>query len=155
MRKRINPNRVKIHRSYTVEEIADLLSVHKKTVRNWTRLGLPVFDEVRPLLILGTDLRLFLQQRRNGKKNQCKEGEVYCLKCRAPRKPTPESAKFIQLGNGIGRMFARCEKCDSKINRFFSLRQIEVIKKEFMVEIAVGTKTHNCEELSSPELSLT
>ncbi|WP_338155945.1 helix-turn-helix domain-containing protein [Vibrio harveyi] len=114
--KRFNPKLAKIHRSYTAEEVAKLYGVHKKTVRNWIRNGLPVFDEVRPLLILGTDLRIFLQQQRDRKRSQCKEGEMYCLKCRAPRKPNTETAKFIQSENGVGRMFARCNECDSKVN---------------------------------------
>lgn len=154
--KRLNPKLTKIHRSYTVEEVAKLYSVHKKTVRNWIRHdGLPVFDEARPLLILGTDLRLFLKQRRDGKKHRCREGEMYCLKCRVPRKPNPETARFIQTENSIGRMFARCNKCDSKVNRFFSWRQLEAIRREFNIENAVSTKTHNCEGVSSPKLSLT
>lgn len=154
MAKRFNPKLAKIHRSYTVEEAAEAQKVHKKTVRNWIRNGLPVYDEKRPLLILGTDLRLFLQQQKNGKKRQCKEGEVYCLKCRAPRKTKPETAKFIQPENGTGRMFARCRECDSKVNRFFSWRQLEEIQKEFEVESAESTKTHICEGLSSPKLPL-
>ncbi|EKO3415607.1 helix-turn-helix domain-containing protein [Vibrio fluvialis] len=154
MSKRLNPNIAKIHRSYTVGEAAEAYKVHKKTVRNWIRNGLPVIDEMRPLLILGTDLRWFLQQQRDGKKHQCKEGEVYCLKCRAPRKPKPETAKFVQPENGTGRMFARCSECDSKVNRFFSWRQLEAIQQEFKVERAESTKTHNCEGLPSPKLSL-
>ena len=41
---------VKIHRNYTVEEIACLLSVHKNTVRNWFKTGLP------PLIVRGRPL---------------------------------------------------------------------------------------------------
>ena len=38
--RRANPNTVKLHYSYSVGELAVLLSVHKNTVRNWQRDGL-------------------------------------------------------------------------------------------------------------------
>jgi len=37
MAKRLNPNLAKIHRNYTVEEVALLFSVHKNTVRSWVK----------------------------------------------------------------------------------------------------------------------
>ena len=41
MRKRHpNPRLVKIHRNYTVEEIATLFGIHKNTVRDWVKAGL-------------------------------------------------------------------------------------------------------------------
>ena len=46
MRKRHpNPRLAKIHRNYTVEEIANLFGVHKNSVRNWVKGGLPISDE--------------------------------------------------------------------------------------------------------------
>ena len=33
-----NPRLIKIHRSYTVEEIAAVLGVHRNTVRQWIRV---------------------------------------------------------------------------------------------------------------------
>ena len=44
MSKRPNPNLAKIHRNYTVEEVADLFSVHKNTVRLWVKNGLATND---------------------------------------------------------------------------------------------------------------
>jgi transposase len=55
---------VKIHRSYTVEEVARLFSKHKNTVRAWVEAGLPTCDRKRPTLILGHDLAVFLSRLR-------------------------------------------------------------------------------------------
>ena len=51
----------KIHRNYTVEEVARLFGVHRNTVREWIKRGLPTSDDKRPKLILGRDLIAFLQ----------------------------------------------------------------------------------------------
>ena len=64
MAKRLNPNLVKIHRNYTVEEVANLFSVHKNTVRLWVKDGLATNDDKRPMLILGSDLKSYLQAKR-------------------------------------------------------------------------------------------
>ncbi|MEO7863683.1 MAG: helix-turn-helix domain-containing protein, partial [Nitrospirales bacterium] len=36
-----NPRLVKIHRNYTVEEIANLFGIRRNTVREWVKRGLP------------------------------------------------------------------------------------------------------------------
>ena len=53
-----NPRLAKIHRNYTVEEVAGLYGVHRNTVREWVRRGLPTIDDRRPMLIVGTDNNL-------------------------------------------------------------------------------------------------
>ena len=59
-----NPRLVKIHRSYTVEEVARILGKHKNTVRAWIKQGLRPIDGRRPMLIHGLELVSFLQNRR-------------------------------------------------------------------------------------------
>ena len=85
--KRRHPNYrlVKIHRNYTVEEIAKLFDIHKNTVRQWIKEGLETINDKRPMLILGPVLMAFLQARRLKNKQTCKPGELYCVRCRAPR----------------------------------------------------------------------
>ena len=77
MRKR-HPNTrlVKIHRSYTVEEVAYLFGTHKNTVREWVKAGLPTCDRKRPMLVLGRELVAFLQTRRTKNKRPCQSGEI-------------------------------------------------------------------------------
>ena len=48
-----NPRLAKIHRSYSVEEIARLFNVHKNTVRNWLKQGLETIDGQRPTVVRG------------------------------------------------------------------------------------------------------
>ena len=95
MRRR-HPNHrlVKIHRSYTVDEVAALLSIHKHTVREWIKGGLPTCDDRRPTLILGPDLIAFVQARRVKNKRKCSPGQLYCFKCRAPRNPAGMFAEY-------------------------------------------------------------
>jgi hypothetical protein len=78
-----NPRLAKIHRNYTVDEIANLFGVHKNSVRNWVKGGLPTSDDRRPMLILGRDLVAFLHARRVKNKRPCQPGEIYCMRCRA------------------------------------------------------------------------
>ena len=63
MAKRLNPNLAKIHRNYSIEEVASLFSVHKNTVRGWIKSGLSVCDDQKPMLILGVVLRDFLKMK--------------------------------------------------------------------------------------------
>ena len=57
MAKRPNPNLAKIHRCYTVEEVATLFGIHKNTVRKCVKDGLATNDDKRPMLIRGSDLK--------------------------------------------------------------------------------------------------
>lgn len=56
-----NHRLAKLHRNYSVEEVAKLYGVHRNTVREWIKRGLPTNDGKRPTLILGRDLAAFLQ----------------------------------------------------------------------------------------------
>jgi hypothetical protein len=85
--RRPNYRLVKIHRTYSVEEAATVLSVHKNTVREWIKQGLQTCDVKRPTLILGQHLVEFLRQRRERNRRPCQPGQMYCVRCRAPKSP--------------------------------------------------------------------
>jgi hypothetical protein len=93
MRKRANHRLVKIHRSYTVEEVARLLGTHKNTVRTWVKVGLRTCDSIRPTLILGRHLAEFLQVRR---RNNLSEKDMRIAMAQRVRKaPTLEQMKHV------------------------------------------------------------
>jgi hypothetical protein len=82
-----NPRLVKIHRNYSVEDIARLFGVHKNTVRSWLKQGLAAIDDRRPTLILGRELMRFLQERRQGAGNPA--GRVGFIASPAVRRRSP------------------------------------------------------------------
>jgi hypothetical protein len=125
MRKR-RPNHrlVKTHRNYRVEEIADLFGIHKHTVRAWVKDGLPTCDDKRPILILGHVLAAFLQARRARNKKTCRPGEIYCVRCRAPKFPAGDMVEYQPVTAKLGNLIAICPDCDSIMNRRVSMAKL-------------------------------
>jgi len=116
-KRRPNYRLVKIHRSYTVEEIARLFGTHKNTVRAWVKAGLPTCDGKRPTLILGRELSAFLQARRAKNKQPCQPGEIYCVRCRAPKKPAGDMADYEPVTEKFGNLKSICPDCEGLIFR--------------------------------------
>jgi hypothetical protein len=111
-----------------VEEIADLLGIHKNTVRNWVKNGLAINDDKRPMLILGHALVAFLQARRVKNKQTCKPGEIYCVRCRAPKFPAADMAEYVPVTDNFGNLIAICPDCNSIMNRRISLAKIGQVR---------------------------
>lgn len=123
-----NHRLVKIHRSYTAEEIANLFGIHKNTVRGWAKAGLPTSDDRRPMLILGHDLAPFLQARRVKNKQTCQPGEIYCVRCRAPKSPALDMADYKPVTETIGNLVAICPDCNSIMNRRVSMAKLGQVR---------------------------
>ena len=123
-----NHRLVKIHRNYTVEEIAELFGIHKNTVRRWVKEGLATIDSRRPMLILGRDLVAFLQVRRAKNKQTCKPGELYCVRCRVPKFPAEGMAEYAPVTEKIGNLMGICPDCYAIMNRRVSLVKIGQVR---------------------------
>jgi hypothetical protein len=134
MRKR-HPNhcRVKIHRNYSIEEVAGLFGTHKNTVRRWVKGGLPICDGRRPTLILGRDLAAFLQARRASKKQPCRPGELYCVRCRAPKAPAGDMAEYLPVTEKLGNLTAICPDCECMMNRRVSMAKLGVVQGKMSI----------------------
>jgi hypothetical protein len=120
-----NGRLAKIHRNYTVPELAKLLGVHRNTVREWVKRGLSKSDNKRPMLILGRDVVQFLHDRRLGNKRACQPGEIYCVRCRAPREPAGGMAEYQPSNPTLGSLVGICPTCDSMMYRRVSAAKIE------------------------------
>ncbi len=116
-----NPRLAKIHRSYTIEETANLFGVHKNTVGSWIKQGLAICGKKRPILITGRELRVFLEAKKVKNKRPCKPDEIYCMRCRAPKKPAADLVEYEATTATLGNIVAICPDCESIMNRRVSL----------------------------------
>jgi len=135
MPKCFNPNLAKIHRNYTVEEVALLFGIHKNTVREWIKSGLPACSEQRPALILGYQLREFLQGKRQGRKRKCRLFEIYCLRCREPKRPAGNMVDYEPMKPDSGRLIGLCPDCEGLINRYTSTARLGPIREHLEVRV--------------------
>ncbi len=141
MPKRLNPNLAKIHRNYLVVEVSNLFGVHKNTVRAWIKDGLPICDDNHPMIILGSELRAYLQDKNASAKRPCKEDEIFCMKCRWPKKPAGGMVEYKPLNNMKGCLSAICPTCDSLMNRFSNVSKLEQMKQFWDVSVGGSKNT--------------
>jgi Helix-turn-helix domain len=114
--KRINPNLVKAHYSYTASELAKRLGIHKNTVRNWTRANLPALPG-RRLLYHSATVRTFLATNNANRRRPCPPGMFYCFRCRERRKPALGLVDYADRPAGAGNLTAIYESCGTIMNR--------------------------------------
>lgn len=114
--KRPSGRRIKSHRSYDVAEAARALGVAKGTVRRWLKDGLPCLRDQRPVLILGHDLKAFLDSRRKSKQT-CRIDECLCMSCKVPRRPAFGEVEFYPLTATGGNLRALCEQCATVMHK--------------------------------------
>ena len=114
--RRVDARRVKIHRSYTIEEVARCLGVHKNTVSRWLKSGLPAIDARRPTLIHGAALRNYLEDLRRARRQPCRQGELFCLRCRRPQAPAAGMLDYLPISATSGNLRGICGACGSLIH---------------------------------------
>lgn len=146
-----NPNRVKVNRSYTYEEMAAVHGVHKNTVAAWVKDGLPSLRDRRPYLILGAEARKYLKTRRESNKRKCKENEFYCLSCRVPVKPAENFVEYVCTTPTKGRLTGMCEYCGCIINKYAGFKDIGKYSLIFDLEKPIALKHIN--DTNNPPLN--
>ncbi|WP_039953962.1 helix-turn-helix domain-containing protein [Rhodanobacter thiooxydans] len=135
-----NPQRAKIHRNYDVEEAARICGVHRNTVRQWIKQGLPVCDDRRPMIVLGPELRAFLQAKRTRNKCPCGPGRIYCMRCRTPKVPAGNMTDYLPSTSTGGTLAAICPDCGSMMYRRVSLAKLASIRGELDITM---TQAHS------------
>lgn len=103
--------------NYKVSEIAELLGMPDRTLRDWLTIGAPHFrDKRNHIWIVGTELKEWINSNREKKRRQkMSDKEAYCFRCKKPvdllnPKVIPIKGKLINI-RGI------CPNCKCIINR--------------------------------------
>jgi hypothetical protein len=126
---------VKIHRTYTIQEAANVLGVHQHTVRAWIRNDLPLVDDKRPCLVRGLDLISYLKRRRARNKRPCGPGQIYCVKCRIPQTPASDMVDYIPRTDRTGDLIGFCPRCEKLIYRRISWVRFDEVCETLEVRI--------------------
>lgn len=132
--RRINPRLAKLHRAYSVIELASILGAHKQTVRLWIKNGLPTVDDSRPMLILGSEFQSWWSKRRSLAKRPLKPREFYCFKCRQQRTSALGMVEYVACNATTGNLRAMCETCGTMMHRRARLASIVTIMPNLDVE---------------------
>jgi excisionase family DNA binding protein len=111
---------IKSRWNYTVAEVAALLGVARNTVRKWIKDGLPLATDRRPFLIRGCDLKAFLDRRVVSRKQPLGPGQIFCVACRAPKRPAGDMADYAARGPNCGTLIGICPDCHRVIRRVVS-----------------------------------
>ncbi|MFC4667565.1 helix-turn-helix domain-containing protein [Seohaeicola nanhaiensis] len=124
MARRVNARRVKVHRTYTLAELADILGVTIGTVRRWCKDGLPCFKDARPFIVRGCDFKQFHADRLARKTTKLKPLEVFCLGCKAPRQPQAGLVDFEHMDTSRVRIMAICPTCEGMARRIIGRQDL-------------------------------
>jgi hypothetical protein len=143
-KRRYNVRLIKGTWPYTVQEIAELFNIHKNAVLRWLKEGLHADRSQRPYLVRGDELTRFLNQRQNGKRQQCAPGEFFCFKCRVPREAYLGIADIAIESSTRFRIKALCSVCDTSINKVQSVRNLPKIKAIFHIQQLTGEHLLEC-----------
>ena len=137
--------KIRLHSCYSVHEAASLLRVSPGTVRAWIRSGLPVLKGPKLILIPGDELKAWLKVRRAVRKQKCQPDQLYCCRCRGPRKAKPGSVVIVARNAKSVAIRALCASCDAKMNRGGSLAKTSEIKTAFGLETPAQVSLEVCE----------
>ena len=139
MKKNYNLRLIKTREAYTTAKICELLNVHERTVQEWYKEGLKKLNEQKPFLVMGHELKRFLEKKLKSRKTKLSPDEFYCTKCRKGVKPTNNVSIIVSV-NSIGNKGYKamtikgiCENCNSKLNRFSHTGKLEDVKQMFNV----------------------
>lgn len=112
---RINPQRINMHKSYTVKELSILLDIVEKTCIRWIQSGLKtVGGNRKPFLILGSEAKEFIGKKNSKNKGKMNRNQFFCFQCKCPT----YAKKGSQRIRGDKKL-AICSVCKGKISRTF------------------------------------
>jgi excisionase family DNA binding protein len=148
------PNRIKTHRVYTVWEAAGTLGRHRRTVTRWIKSGALAADcTQKPWLIRGSDLKTFLEERRQSRKQKLALHHLYCLGCKGPQEPAGQMADYAQQRASTGMLSAICPDCSCMMHKIIRRSDLEAIRSR--IEVSLSQADPRIVSRSDPPLNVT
>jgi len=139
MAKKYNTRIIKLYYAYLLIEIAKLYKVHIRTVRAWIKEGLPIVEGIYPYLVIGSNIKEFLEAKKSKRKVKLQAGQFYCTKCKTATNALNNQVKLVYSGKTIGKgikdftIKGICEICGTKINLFSNENKINEVKQTFVI----------------------
>lgn len=137
MRNRPNYRAAKIHRTYTISEAAELLGVHRNTIRRWIKKdGLKKVDDLNPSIIAGVELVRFGAARKSIK-YPCQLTEAFCFRCREPRKAAFASCEVAGVTDKGCNVRLLCETCATVMHKVVAWRKMPSLSSAYVVSCSL------------------
>lgn len=130
-RRNHNLKSISSNRSYTIGEVAELISVQNKTVYEWIKDGLQIIEGSSPVRIHGSDIVEYHKKKRKSKKQSCKDDEMYCCSCQKPQRVLNHEISIENRTSKIINFKGKCEVCGCNMNRTVSPKKLDYLKQAF------------------------
>lgn len=125
MAKRLSARRVKVHRTYTYEEAGRAVARSSQTVRGWRKEGLVVLDSQTPHLIVGENLKAFLDKRNTKAARTLALDQFRCMRCSGVTRAYGGMADYQPFTPTRGMLTTHCEVCEGQCSKFVSKAQLD------------------------------
>jgi len=93
-----------------------ITGVSTRTIRNWSMNGLKFMDCMRPTLIRGDDLRVYIIAQRDTRKVKTRLDECYCFRCGCARQAAEGFAECV-INNKRATLTAFCAVCETTMSK--------------------------------------
>ncbi len=133
-KKNFNISLIKKNYSYSSEEICKVLKIHINTITKWQKDGLQKIDDKRPYLFWGNSIINFLKERMKKRRFKCNFHEFFCFKCYRQVNAFERKVAITRYDHLRLNLSANCQICNSKINKAFSIKDINKIEKLFITQ---------------------
>ncbi len=132
MKKQRYLKKIKDKKSYSFQQLAEILCIHVRTVQTWYKSGMQILEGTAcPYLVMGKDVKQFLKNLSDSKKIKLDKGQCYCVVCHvavAPLNPEihPNNKKIGKDKESIS-LIGKCPHCNRGVRRF-DIREISNLK---------------------------
>ena len=138
--------RIRPSKTYSLSEIAETLDRDIATVCRWVRDGLPTLGGQRPLIVLGSELKVWLRAKWSARKQPCQAGELFCCTCHKPKKPRPGSVRIVPNNEKTVSIKAECDVCGTRMTQIRSRAKIVEIEETFRTLMQQVQRLDGCDD---------